>query len=141
MSLSLLSLLASLPILLVAVLLVGFRIPAKQAMPIGFILTALIAFLGWDLPFDSIVASSLQGLVITFDILYIIFGAILLLTLLTYSGAIKAIRQGFGGISQDRRVQVIILHGFLVRLSKGRRASVPLRPLSLHCWWRWAFRP
>ena len=109
MSLSLLSFLASLPILVVAVLLVGFRIPAKKAMPVGFILTVLIAFQGWGLSVDSIVASSLQGLVITFDILYIIFGAILLLTLLTYSGAIKAIRQGFGGISQDRRVQVIII--------------------------------
>lgn len=109
MTLSLSAFLAFLPILVVATLLVGFRIPAKKTMPVGFILTALIAFLGWGLSMESIVAASLQGLVITFDILYIIFGAILLLTLLTYSGAIGAIRLGFGGISRDRRVQVIII--------------------------------
>jgi lactate permease len=109
MSLSLLSFLALLPILVVAVLLVGFRIPARIAMPLGFLLTALVAFLAWDFPLISILASSIQGLFITFDILYIIFGAITLLTLLNYSGAIQAIRQGFAGISLDRRVQVVII--------------------------------
>ncbi len=109
MSLSLLSFLALLPILVVAILLVGFRIPARTSMPIGFLLTAAVAYFGWDFSLTSILASSIQGLFITFDILYIIFGAILLLTLLNYSGAIKVIRQGFSGISLDRRVQVVII--------------------------------
>jgi len=98
-----------LPILVVATLLVGFRIPARTSMPIGFLLTAAVAFFAWDFSFTSILASSIQGLFITFDILYIIFGAILLLTLLNYSGAIRVIRQGFSGISLDRRVQVVII--------------------------------
>ena len=109
MSLSLLSFLALLPILVVAIMLVGFRIPARTAMPVGFLLTAVVAFFGWDFSVTNILASSIQGLFITFDILYIIFGAILLLTLLNYSGAIKVIRQGFSGISLDRRVQVVII--------------------------------
>jgi lactate permease len=109
MTLSLLSCLALLPILVVATLLVGFRIPARISMPIGFLLTAAVAFFAWDFSFTSILASSIQGLFITFDILYIIFGAILLLTLLNYSGAISVIRQGFSGISRDRRVQVVII--------------------------------
>lgn len=109
MSLSLLSFLALLPILVVAVLLVGFRLSARTSMPLGFVLTALVAYLAWDFPLTSILASTIQGLFITFDILYIIFGAILLLTLLNYSGAIRVIRQGFAGVSQDRRVQVVII--------------------------------
>ena len=109
MSLSLLSFLAFLPILVVAIMLVGFRIPAKTTMPVGFLLTAVVAFFGWEFPTTNILASSIQGLFITFDILYIIFGAILLLTLLNYSGAVKVIRQGFAGVSQDRRVQVVII--------------------------------
>lgn len=109
MSLSLLSFLALLPILVVAIMLVGFRIPARTTMPMGFLLTAAVAYFAWDLPATNILASSIQGLFITFDILYIIFGAILLLTLLNYSGAIKVIRQGFAGVSLDRRVQVVII--------------------------------
>ena len=79
MSLTLLFLLALLPILITAVMLVGFRISAKITMPIAFSLTALIAFLFWGLSVTDIAAASFQGLVITFEILYIIFGAILLL--------------------------------------------------------------
>lgn len=109
MSLTLLSLLAFLPILVVAVLLVGFRIPARTAMPIGLVLTAVVAYFGWSFPVDHLLASTIQGLFITFDILYIIFGAILLLTLLNYSGAVKVIREGFAGVSPDRRVQVVII--------------------------------
>ena len=56
-----------------------------------------------------ILASTLQGLIITFNILWIIFGAILLLNTLKYSGAIRTIRQGFSGISSDRRIQVILI--------------------------------
>ena len=109
MSLSFLSFLALLPILVVAILLAGLRLPARISMPVGFVLAALVAWLAWDFPFIHILASAIQGLFITFDILYIIFGAILMLTLLNYSGAIQVIRRGFAEISVDRRVQVVII--------------------------------
>jgi lactate permease len=105
----LLALLAFIPILSAAILLVGFRIPAKKAMPISFLITIAIAFIFWDIPSTYLLASTVQGLFITFDILYIIFGAIVLLNLLNYSGAIGVIRSGFIDISEDRRIQVIIL--------------------------------
>ncbi|MCK5441809.1 MAG: L-lactate permease [Maribacter sp.] len=109
MSSTLLALLAFIPILSAAVLLVGFRIPAKKAMPISFAVTVLIAFTTWNIPADYILASTIQGLFITFDILYIIFGAIVLLNLLKYSRALRVIREGFTNISEDRRIQVIII--------------------------------
>jgi lactate permease len=56
-----------------------------------------------------VAASTVQGLFITFDILWIIFGAILLLNTLKHSGALSAIRTGFTNISPDRRVQVVII--------------------------------
>ncbi len=46
---------------------------------------------------------------LTGSILWIIFGAILLLNTLKHSGAITAIRGGFSNISPDRRVQVVIV--------------------------------
>ena len=106
---SMLALLAFTPILLATILLVGFRIPAKRAMPLAFLVTVIIAFSVWDNSLRYILASAIQGLFITFDILYIIFGAIVLLNLLKYSRAIHAIREGFTNITGDRRIQVVII--------------------------------
>ena len=78
-------------------------------MPISFALTAIIAYVVWDISTEYILASVIQGLFITFDILYIIFGAIVLLNLLKYSRALRVIREGFTNITEDRRIQVIII--------------------------------
>lgn len=90
-------------------LLVGLNWPAKRAIPAVLLVTALIAIAAWEMSFNRVIASSLQGLILTGAILWIIFGAILLLNTLKHSGAITAIRGGFANISTDRRVQVIIL--------------------------------
>ncbi|QQE89530.1 L-lactate permease [Azotobacter chroococcum] len=104
-----LALLAFSPILLAAALLVGLRWPAKRAMPLVYLLTAGIGLYVWDMSLNRVLASTLQGLVITIGVLWIIFGAILLLNTLKHSGAIAAIRSGFTTISPDRRIQAIII--------------------------------
>ncbi|WP_286975343.1 L-lactate permease [Pseudomonas sp.] len=109
MSQTLLSILAFVPLVLAGVLLIGFRWPAKYAMPVVFLLTAIIGLTAWDMSLVRVVASSLQGLVLTASILWIIFGAILMLNTLKHSGGISAIRRGFSGISPDRRVQALIV--------------------------------
>lgn len=109
MELTTLAFLALLPILVAGVMLIGFRLPASIAMPVAFILAAIIAYSVWGLSWVTLLASCIQSLFITFDILYIIFAAILLLNLLKYSGAIQVIREGFADISADRRIQVVII--------------------------------
>ena len=109
MSNGLLALFAFTPILLAAVLLIGLRWPASRAMPLVFLFTAAIGLFVWNMSFTRIIASSLQGLVITLGLLWIIFGAILLLNTLKHSGGITAIRAGFTTISPDRRIQAIII--------------------------------
>ncbi|MGD1855160.1 MAG: L-lactate permease [Leptolyngbyaceae cyanobacterium] len=103
------SLIALIPILTVFGLLVVARRPASQAMPVAYLVTAAIALWIWQVPWVHVAASSVQGLVAAAEILYIVFGAILLLNTLQESGAIAAIRQSLLGISQDRRIQVIII--------------------------------
>ena len=109
MSNGILALLAFSPILLAAILLVGLRWPAKRAMPLVYLATAGIGLFVWDMSFNRLLASTLQGLVITIGVLWIIFGAILLLNTLKHSGGIMAIRAGFATISPDRRIQTIII--------------------------------
>ncbi|MFP4136730.1 MAG: L-lactate permease [Halomonas sp.] len=106
---TLLALLAFTPLVLAGVLLIGLRLAAKVAMPVVFVVTALIALFAWEMSATRVLASTFQGLILTVSILWIIFGAILLLNTLKHSGGIKAIRNGFSGISPDRRVQAIIV--------------------------------
>lgn len=109
MNLTIQAFLAFLPIFAAAILLVWLRWPARRTMPAVYILTLFIALIFWGVPWSDVLASSVQGMFITFDILYIVFGAILLLNTLKYSGGIEAIRNGFSDISTDRRVQVVII--------------------------------
>ncbi|KTG27351.1 lactate permease [Idiomarina sp. WRN-38] len=106
---TILALLAFLPLLLAGILLIGFKLPAKIAMPIVFLTAAIIGLTAWDMSFSRVAASTVQGLIQTAGLLWIIFGAILLLNTLKHSGGITAIRNGFSGISPDRRVQALIV--------------------------------
>ncbi|VEF48608.1 L-lactate permease [Bacillus freudenreichii] len=109
MSTGLLSILSLLPIIAVGVFLVGLRWPASRAMPISYILAVILALFVWKVPGVNVTAASINGVVVAFTLLYIIFGAILLLNTLQESGGMKTIRQGFTDISEDRRIQVIII--------------------------------
>jgi lactate permease len=104
-----LALLAFTPLILAGVLLIGLRMAARTAMPIVFVVTALIGLFAWEMSFNRVLASTFQGLILTVSILWIIFGAIMLLNTLKHSGGIAAIRNGFSGISPDRRVQALIV--------------------------------
>lgn len=109
MSLTFQAVLAVLPILLASILLIGFRVPARLAMPLVYVAAVVIAATSWDVNWSYIGASTVQGLFTTGDILLIIFGAILLLHTLEQSGGVAAIRRSFRHVSDDRRVQVVIV--------------------------------
>lgn len=104
-----LAILALLPIIVVAVFLVGLKWPASKAMPLSYIVVVLLALLVWDIAFPKVAAASVHGLVVAVTLLFIIFGAILLLNTLQESGGLHTIRQGFTDITPDRRIQVIII--------------------------------
>lgn len=104
-----LAFLAFLPILVVAIFLVGLRWPASRAMPLSYLTALVLAIAVWKVPIPQVAAASIKGLVVAGTLLYIIFGAILLLNTLQESGALRVIRDGFTNISPDRRIQVIII--------------------------------
>lgn len=101
--------LASLPILVTIVLMGWFTWSAKKAMPIAWVLTALLAIVVWRVELVRVLASSIQGALMTLDILIIVFGAILVLNIMQSSGAMKVINKGLQGVTSDRRVQVLII--------------------------------
>lgn len=109
MTIEMLSILSLLPIIAVALFLVVLRWPASKAMPICYFVAIGLALFVWKVPVLRVIAASINGLVIAGSLLYIIFGAILLLNTLQESGGLRAIRKGFTDITPDRRIQVIII--------------------------------
>ncbi|SFG80759.1 lactate permease [Halopelagius inordinatus] len=102
-------LLAVLPLATIAVLMVGFYWPATRAMPVAWLVAIGAGIVGWGMSPTWIAASSILGFITASNILYIVFGAILLLYTLKQTGAFDAINRGFAAVSDDRRVQVVLL--------------------------------
>lgn len=98
-----------LPIVVIAVFLVGLRWSARRVMPLALISVVIPAFSIWKVPVALITAQAVDGLMTAIGILYIVFGALVLLNTLKEDGALSVIRSSFTDISVDRRIQVIII--------------------------------
>ena len=106
------AIIASLPILLVIVLMLAFNWPAKRALPLGWVLAVVIALLYWKQDFTTSAAWALDGFLEAIGTLVIILGAILIMNTLKHSGAVTAIQRVFNNVNPDRRIQAIIV-GFV----------------------------
>lgn len=115
----LLTLLATTPILILFILMVWFRWPAVKAMPVSWVVTMVLVYFVWGVPFNWLLASNVNGFFIAFQILLIVFGALVVLFMLRESGAIEVINRGFTRISTDRRVQAIIIAWFFGGFVEG----------------------
>ena len=112
-------LLASVPLLVAGVLLVGFLWPATRAMPLAWLTAVLIGFFVWGMPVNWIAAASINGAITAITILWIVFGALFLLYMLQEAGAFDRINRGFAAVSDDRRVQIVLLAFFLATFIEG----------------------
>ena len=101
--------LALIPILLTVVLMVKCNWPAKRVMPIAWCSALILAGLVWKMPVKWLTGATVFGMLSAFNVLLIVFGAILLMNTLKASGAMRVISQTFFGINPDRRIQAIIV--------------------------------
>ncbi len=110
---------AALPLLLAGVLLVGLLWPATRAMPLAWLSALGIGFVVWNMPPNWLVAASAVGVMTALEILWIVFGALVLLYTLMEAGAFDRINQGFAAVSDDRRVQIVLLGFFMATFIEG----------------------
>lgn len=111
--------LAAAPLVVVAVLLVGLLWPASRAMPLAWAVAVLAGATVWQMPPEWLAAASISGVLTALEILWIVFGALVLLYTLVESGAVERINAGFAAISPDPRVQVVLLAFFLSTFLEG----------------------
>ena len=97
------------PILAVIVMMTVLDWSSKRALPLGWLLAALAALVGWKMRMSDVLGYSLYGALKALDVILVIFGAILLLNTLRHSGAMDRISRGFDGISPDKRIQALII--------------------------------
>jgi L-lactate permease len=110
---------AALPLLIAGVLLVGFLWPATRAMPIAWAAAVAIGFFAWDMPVNWLLAASGNGVMTAITILWIVFGALVLLYTLMEAGALDRINEGFAAVSDDRRVQIVLIAFFMATFVEG----------------------
>ena len=97
--------LALLPIATVFLLLVVLARSAKLSMGVAYLVTAATALLVWGTDLNKILGATVNGALTAVSLLYIIFGAILMLYTLEESGGIRSIRAGFTSISPDPKAR------------------------------------
>ncbi|PSP24245.1 lactate permease [Halobacteriales archaeon QH_10_65_19] len=110
---------AAAPLIVVAVLLVGLLWPATRVMPIAWLVALVVGFVVWGNDPTWLAAASINGAITAITILYIVFGALVLLYTLMQAGALDRINRGFAAVSEDRRVQIVMLAFFMATFIEG----------------------
>lgn len=110
---------AAVPLLLAGVLLVGFLWPATRAMPLAWVAALAVGYFAWNMPVNWLAAASGVGVMTAIEILWIVFGALVLLYTLMEAGAFDRINRGFATVSDDRRVQIVLIGFFMATFIEG----------------------
>lgn len=97
------------PLFLALGLMIIAKLSAAKSLIISFLTTLFIGYAFWRMEVNVLIAYSVLGFLKSFDILFIICGAILLQNTLNKVGVIDTINRGFSLISKDRRIQAIII--------------------------------
>jgi len=100
---------AAAAIILPLILLGVFNLPATRGMSISALVVIITGYFFWHLSPKVIGASVLQSIHKALPILWILFGALLMLNCLRATGAIDRINQGFQALSADMRLQTILV--------------------------------
>jgi len=120
MELSLLTwLLSFLPILTVMVLMLVFKWGGMRSSAASWIVTALVSLLFFGGTWEILAWSGVKATFLSFKLLYIIWGALLLYSLASEVGAIRMISERIHLLSRDRSLQVLTIAWLLTSFLQG----------------------
>jgi lactate permease len=109
-SLALSALVAAIPILVLFVLLAGVRVAAHWASLVTLAVALVIAVLVYGMPVGLALNSTLLGICFgLFPIIWIVINAIFIYNVIVDTGHFDTIRDSLAGMSNDRRIQVVLI--------------------------------
>jgi lactate permease len=109
-SLGLTAIFAVLPVVALFVLLGGLRLKAQWAALISLGVALLVAMIVYGMPVDQTLLSASQGATFgLFPIMWIVVAAIWVYNMTVATGHFAVLRRSFGAISDDQRIQAVIV--------------------------------
>ncbi|WP_405908253.1 L-lactate permease [Streptomyces sp. NBC_00828] len=129
-SLGLSALVATLPLVIVLILLGGVRMKAHRAGLIGLLAAGLVAWLAYGMPVGQTLSSAAQGAVFgLFPILWIVVNALWVYRMTVHTRHFDILRRSFGRLSDDPRIQALVVafcFGALLEALAGFGAPVAI---------------
>lgn len=113
------TILAILPFLIMFVPILFFKWQPLRAIALALSALLFLVIFIWQMPSNWIFASSLKGIFLSLEIILIVFGAIFFISVLKISNLEKKIKSLVENISQDRRVQLVIIAWAFTALIEG----------------------
>ena len=109
-SLGLSAIFAVLPVVTLFVLLGGLKMKAQWAALISLAVAMLVALIVYGMPIDQTALSASEGAVFGFfPIMWIVIMALWIYNMTVATGDFAVLRRSFGAISEDQRVQAVII--------------------------------
>jgi len=103
------ALLAVLPIILAIVMMMFLKAKASTSLLAAWALASILAMAFWRMNIADVAGFTLSGFLSAIDVIFIIFAAIFLLNVLLQLRFIETIGNSFASITQDRRIQILII--------------------------------
>ena len=101
--------LAVAPPLIVLILMVGFSWGGSKAGTVGWLVALVISILFFGAGGEVQIYAHLRSLILTADVVYIVFTALLLYMVVDQAGALKVIAHWFTALTEDDVLQVLLL--------------------------------
>ncbi|MEK6844093.1 MAG: L-lactate permease [Nanoarchaeota archaeon] len=114
-----LTIIAFIPFVLLVLLIIFLKWPAIKVMPLVWFITLLIVLLFWKLSSILILASFVKGVLLSLEIILIIFGAVWIIEIMQEKDKIKTIQSLLVSISPDIRIQGIFIAWLFGSLIEG----------------------
>ena len=104
------TLIAAIPIIVLFVLLAGLRVAAQWAALVTLAVALVIAVLVYQMPLGLAIDATLLGICFgLFPIVWIVINAIFIYNVVVDTGHFDTIRDSLAGLSNDRRIQVVLI--------------------------------
>jgi lactate permease len=103
------AIIAAIPILIILVLMIGFRWGAARAGAAGYLAAFFIAAVFFGAGVDALAFAHTKGLILSVDVLLIIWAAFLLYRVADEAGAIETIGRLLPSLTRDRGMQALLI--------------------------------
>jgi len=112
-------LLALSPVLVVVVLMLVFRWGGSRAGGLGWFAAVLVAVLFFGAGFKLLAYAQVKAILLSLDVLFIIWSALLLFNIAREAGAIRMIGRALPGLTGDRVMQSLLIGWLMVSFLQG----------------------